>query len=440
MHRLIAAIVVTFLLLSATVRAAEPPLFTERPLDAAIGDSTARHRLLLVVVTSNPSAQKAVDAVWSNPALRAWARRHAIVVNLNDRDKIRSMTTAGLVMPSNGEPLVFRDGKMIRLFGSKPNAKGVPVPSNKEIKADLSLLLRLQWTLEAQRAADENWFQAHLKNFTAEAVGAAAPVDPLMLIEQARAVAAANPEESAARFADAWFPIAAFDPAFDGVRLGTLSREMGVLAARSPGGMGKFKALRASDASRFDPGSLEALFEHLTLDRVCGNIIDNLDFIDTSLNDVDSATLMPKADRIALELMLPRIHLGEPGAGLQEPAQWPRSLAAKITSVPDPRMKPDESARLKAFRAWLLRVECSRLHAALLLAGRDEAAMAVADVLLKSENSPLNRRSLVAAALASRQARPQHLTWLDGATDNQVSTDALHTHAGELLKAKKTDP
>lgn len=440
MHRLIAAIVVAFSLLSAPSRAAEPPLFTERPLDAAIGDSTAQHRLLLVVVSSNPSAQKAVEAVWSNPALRAWARRHAIVVNLNDRDKIRSMTTAGLVMPANGEPLVFRDGKMIRLFGSKPNAKGVPVPSNKEIKADLSLLLRLQWTLEAQRAADENWFQNHLKNFTAEAAGAAAPIDPLVLIEQARALGVQNPEESAARFADGWAPIAAFDPAFDGVRLGTLSREMAALAAKSPGAMTKIKALRAADAARFDPGSLEALFEHLTLDRICGNVIDNLDFIDTSLNDVDSATLMPKADRIALELMLPRIHLGEPGAGMVEPAQWPRSLAAKLVGPPDPRMKPDQSAALKAFRAWLLRVECSRLYAALLLAGREDAAAAVADVLLKSENSPLNRRSLVAAALTSRQARAQHLTWLDGATDNQVSTDALRTHASNLLKAKKTDP
>ncbi|MGH7131933.1 MAG: hypothetical protein ACREJO_08325, partial [Phycisphaerales bacterium] len=300
MHRLIAAIVVAFSLLIAHARAAEPPLFTERSLDAAIGDSTAQHRLLLVVVSSNPSAQKAVEAVWSNPALRAWARRHAIVVNLNDREKIRSMTTAGLVMPGNGEPLVFRDGKMIRLFGSKPNAKGVPVPSNKEIKAGLSLLLRLQWTLEAQRAADENWFQNHLKNFTAEAAGAPAAIDPLVVIEQARAAGAQSPDEAANRFADAWGPIAGFDSAFDGVRLGALSREMAALAAKNPGAMGKFKALRAADAAKFDPGSLEALFEHLTLDRVCGNIIDNLDFIDTSLNDVDSATLMPKADRLAL--------------------------------------------------------------------------------------------------------------------------------------------
>lgn len=416
--------------------AAEPPLFTEQPLEAAINDATARGRLLLVVVSSNPQAAKAVETVWADPALRAWAQRHAVVVNLNDRTKIQSMTGAGLVMPRNGEPLVFRNGKMVRMFGSKPNAQGVPVPSNKEIKRDLSLLLRLQWTLEAQRAADEGWFQNHARNVQGVMSPAPAPIDPLVLIERARAWAAKSPAEAAGAMAELWAVVSAFDPAFEGVRLGSLAREMAALGAKDPEAMRRLRQLRAAEADRFDPSSFEGLFAQLVLDRVCGNVLDDLDFIDSSLNDPDSATLMPRATRIALELMLPRAHLNEPGPS--DPTPWPRSLAAKLTSKADAKMKADEWSRLQAFRAWLLRVECSRAYGALLLAGREEHAAAVAEVLLKSENSPLNRRSLVAAAAANRQGREQHLTWLEGPTDNVVSTEALRAHVRTLLK--KTDP
>jgi hypothetical protein len=94
--------------------------------------------------------------------------------------------------------------------------------------------------------------------------------------------------------------------------------------------------------------------------------------------------MMPRAERLNLESMLPRLHFNDPLSETKQPITILERHAKIITGKP-PRTLPTEAhAKAVEFRKWLMLVDAGRVVATLRVAGRDDDAKAARELTNKT--------------------------------------------------------
>ncbi len=472
-------------------------ILTERPLQEVLDESTARHRFLIVVTSPTREKTKANLALWNNPGLVAWCRRHAIVVHITDRKVIETLQQAGLVTGVPDQPLVFRNGKQERIFGSAPKEGGgvagtrIPQPPKEartakdgSITTSIRLVMRLEWTLRSFRTRDEAWHTAHLTsnppvvpepkpplfrdavpgvaavNDQPEALfGETAAVDPIARFQAAIVAGSADapdgkgkPDLATGLMTWLWEEGASRSSpsAFTPVLFGTAARWSKQFAERHPPANTRLDDLRIRAAEEL-PAILAndiAFYSYLMLCRAGGEHLDALDFLDNALNDPDAGAMMPRADRLILESMLPWVNWADPwqlpGAG-SDPGSPVRRLRESLNAKPPRNMPASDWTRVTEFRRWLLATGGARAYALCLAGGPDRAA-AAAEIAGTLASAPgmasvvgpggSIREWLVAGAIGEGEARPEHLEWLKDSPSPTGKRLAEHAAAQIAARGK----
>jgi hypothetical protein len=458
---------------------AQGGVFSEEPLARALAASIEQNRVLIVVVSNDKAKQAANAAPWNDPHLAAWARAHALVVHVTDMSTIRTLTAGGLKPGGPEQPLIFRGGKQQRLFGSDPRAntnrlrptpKEGRRPGDEASNAALRLMLRLEWTRRGWQKEDPAWWTAHnaacpaptfspgtLHTQSSPGALAMAQVPAVQGVEgvaadqsdalgrwlQAEALMAREDEESKRAAAGImtwlWEAGPSADPVVGPTIQTMLPGRMRKLAERWPAAAERWEELRQAGLDRLAWMDHRELFAFLMLARVVDRHVDVLDLMDAALDDSDGAMLLPAADRLSWELILPRAALGDPLKlpGTGEPKAFLERLLKRIKGEPPKRLAQDQWTSAVRFQGVMLVNEGCRLHAALLAAGRDEEARGLTGAMkdLFGERGP--EAVLTAAALASGQARPFHAEWMDQSKDPAAKRLGAYVRAS--LAAQKTN-
>lgn len=405
----------------------ETPIFAPMDLQAALAASRQQQRLLIVELAPNAERERGVQQRWSNPGLAAWARRHAIVVMVKDMTAIRSLGEAGIQQSAGGEPIVFRDGGYARLFGvgsttsTTKDEKGNEtvtfmtrqesrLPRSKAANGtQIDLLFKLDWTLRGLQRTHADWYGAHVS-----AIGAA-PAWPVVTLAanggagievyapqgegnaaiydalaKARRWSASEKAEDLAKATGAyvwlWEQTA---PHFSPARFTIIAAEMKALADRHEPAKTRFTELYAARLNGLDPANLVAVWDVMTLARVVSAHVPPLDFLDASLNDADAVGVMPRSDRLNLEMMLPRLHFNGPSGSAVMLLASVEKDAARLKGKRPTVVSEAEWPAVVKFRRWAMLLEGSRTVAALTKMGNaDTTAKAKAKLLEVSAIEP----------------------------------------------------
>lgn len=429
---------------------AMPEVVKSLDLAAAIAQARSESRLLLLELAPGTTRNAAISERWSSPILKAWAKRHALVVRVSDMATLKLLQEQGLTQASDGDPLLFKDGKYVRAFSiaanwstqNDENNQPVRVYASKQLSripraprgtaSDIALMLRLDWTWRSFETGDPAFFAAHVKGVE-ERAKAVKPgeisfsmkeetgVTPMLIsvpmgelgekaiidaLTQVRAFSASEKPEDLAKatggYTSIWELTDVAGSNFDSARLCIIAAEMHALASRYAPAKARFKAMFEAQMTQVDTADTKRLFSVLTLARIADVHVPVLEFVDNALNDPDAATMMPRAERLNLESMLPRLHFNDPLSETKRPISILERHAKVITGKPPRSIPAEAAAKAVEFRKWLMLVDAGRVCATLRVAGRDEdvkAARALTEKTL-GESAAVKRTLELADMLA----------------------------------------
>lgn len=444
-RRVVSLVAACLSLVSLATPAPAQPGFTPGPLDAAINEAARQNKFLIVVTSTNNTTAKVAEQVWSAPATVNWVKRHALGVNIRDVETFRKLNEAGLLPPVGvgfkGDPLLYRSGRAQRLFGSNGQQSRLSASPQGPSPASIAMALRLEWTLRGMAASDNWWLQAHERSLApAEPVklrlfhsrddaGGPAIADPppasgasrpdvLAVWDRARdAYAAGDLRTATGLYTWLWERGGELEPALEPAILYLAGSEMAVIAGKRAESKSRFAAMRDAAVAALDVADPAAVYRYIVLCRVIGDHVENLDFIDSALNDTDAALVMPASDRQFWELALPRLHFNDPAATTRTPQNWLARIQQRLTGIKPKRIDDAQWARFGELARWLALRDGARIYAALLAAGRDEDAATAAATTMSLVPGPQTGRALAATALAARRPRESQRAWLSGAAD-----------------------
>lgn len=409
----------------AIASCAPPPRADEvlvvRPLQEAMREADAQGRVLVVEIAGNADRRKQALVRWSSPVVRAWAVRHAVPVLLTDAATIRQLTEGDLNPGPDADPLVFRGGKQVRVFGSGlPQKKSRLKGPGKPGEAFVGLALKLDWTQRGKDDAQPAALEAGApKALYGEATEEAAAVTDLPAGDLGGLIARYGRARALAQSKDAdslreatglctwlWERGAQTDARFVPARSLLLAPLMESLGTAHPVAPARWKAMRRALLDALDVRDHASMFDLLILSRVIGDHEENLAFIDDALNDSDAALMMPTLERAAWELMLPACHWLP--AGPVDPEARFASLDKRFGRAR--RLVPEGArAALDALWARLRTLELARTYVTCLARSQDEQAAAVIGLCPQDQ-----RAALVVSALCAGEAREAHLAIAGG--------------------------
>ncbi len=463
------------------------PALQPLTLRAALDTAKARKRLLILVLSPTTARAAEHAALWSHPALAAWAARHAVAAHITTPADIATLNDAGLATGGPDQPLLAADGLSIRLFGSspatntsrlrKPPREKASTPRSSALAHDLAafrLLLRLEWSLRGTGRTSPAWLAAHdaacpqpprpvipaqsarsdagalsFAQAAASPLDGAAGADMLGRLLRALDLAAvhadtaASPQSredalvrAAGLFIGLWELGPSAEPHIAPALTFAGARAMHALAGASPATRARFDDLRHAQVAMWPWMNQREWFNHLMLTRVCGAHVPFLDFVDAALSDADAALLMPADERLAWEAMLPRLAWDDPltlpSTGAR-PVRFIEALRDRLTAPAPKGMEAAAHKRLLSWYATQFLDESARTYAALLAAERDDDAALVAALAQGAFKDNPRHLHLIAAALARGQPRPHQLEWLTPAP--QAAADPATNRIRERLKA-----
>lgn len=414
-------------------------LLVKRPLKDALDESRAKGRLLLVEIAGNADRQKKALADYQAAPIRRWVDRYAMAVLLTDLDTIRTLTESELNPGPDADPLVFRDGQWVRMFGTgAPPKKSRVAGPGRPGEAFLGLGFKLDWT---SRGKDDTLSPTPVERpeeparfihgvSDEGAVGVTDPTAPgleplLARLREAQSLLASDKPEDLKRAAGLytwlWERGDAWDDRFTFARWLTVTPDIAALIAKHPPAKGRFAEVRRAMMERLDLRDHAALFDLLMLSRAIGDHEENLAFLDAALNDPDASLIMPVGERVAWEFILPACHW-QPSGGA-EPVDRLKRQDAKARRMMN-GLDERAAAIARRVHAMTRTLELGRAYATALARGNDAPASA----LLKEAKD--ERAAMVIAALANGQARADQAEAL---ADHRGAEDV----AAEVKRAAK---
>ncbi|MBX3357496.1 MAG: hypothetical protein KF745_03620 [Phycisphaeraceae bacterium] len=412
------------------------------PTEAA--EEAARQNRLLVLYQYEPNSADAAwmeQYTWRNPTLAAYIRWHCIAV------KVPAPCTGVSIFKGKKcmKRLYCEESPYAANEGMLPSAltSGRKIPKPPKIcPGAVSILFQSDFAMERIRSTDPVWYEFHnLKNPPPEpppmptgfyamddGLGESVrdpgpedgPVDLWQRLDDARrAVRVGNLYAATGLYTWLWERAAELDPAFGPARRGALASEIADLASRRPGAKERFTQIRDARSARM----LWADYDEMVEWGVLGSMVADdelvVEWFNMVINSDAEAAMMPRADKIAYNLMLARERLADSYELGKDPVGRISRIAAIAAGARPRNVQPEDWPGLQAFVRTYLVDEACRLHAACLRAGREGDAWQIADLLLKQAGTPLARRSLVTTALVAGQPRQRHAAIL-GEADNDL--------------------
>jgi len=285
-------------------------------------------------------------------------------------------------------------------------------------------------------------------------------VDVMAQLDDAReAVANREWSRAAGLYTWLWERGEYFDPAFRAARRSVVADEMRQLFDKHPGTRGRFTRLRDEVTKRLRWADRPELTEWFILNGVVGDHVETLAYLDLSINDMDEASMLPRAFLDGYNLMMTRDFWNdpwEPAGDPPRPGADPERVRVKPGTGPGESLKRVQKLHrtlslprhtliqrenwpaLVEFRKQFFFEEACRLHAACLRAGFETEAWEIADLLLKVRDEGEAKLALVTTAMAAGQERARHLVMLDQATALGHTTPTLRERlVGKLGAGKK---
>ena len=463
----IAALALTLAALTPPRPAAAQPPTVQAATDAVVFEELtpvealrkARSLSRLLVVYSYLPRSPIVEAfdakMWTNPTLALYLRQHAVVIRqptgtptkpvrvfvIKDcliRNEIVDIGTCDLLAKLEVRDTTNAPGLSPterRLPGVQVHGETVrrPLPP---LPGPAALLLEMDVALERLRAADPVWFELHERRNPPPPPPP--PPPPLHLADDGLAEIIEDPPENeadpwdrlnSARLAAGvgnlhaatglytwlWEKAAECDPAFAPARRSFLAGEIADLAMRRDACRERFALLRDDQARRLLWADYDDIHEWCVLAAISGQDDFFLEWFGYFMNDPHEATMLPRADKAAYDLLLARARFADPWELGDDPAGRVNRIASLRRARRPTTIPPDDWQRLQDFAAKHLLHEACRLHAACLRAGRDAEAQRIADILLREHDAPEARYALVVTALVADVPHPMHAPLLEEA-------------------------
>lgn len=414
-------------------------------LQKALDSATAANKVLLVTFNSDAGRTKANEQLLAVPATAGWIARHAATHPVTDSRLISALSdlkffkpgdgakppepdpSRKLVQVAGGDPLYYSDGQ-IELLDKKssillPNTPKA-APTTTAGQGSLALAMRLDWTLRSP-IASQDFLKRHAATLKPVPFpGSTGEKSPALLpaLSAARLLAKEKKWDAAANaYANAWWEAGGSVTAAP-IRVGEMAAEMALIAEQSPGAKDRLIGLRTEYARAMDVSDMRQVHEYLILCRVLGDHEHNLKFLDEATQTKGAASLLPAADLLAIDWMMPLCHWNDPTEGVSKPGAWVVQLVRQCDKLAARKDGPPMAGAIEYGR-WLARVEASRRLAWLLIAGKDDKAIELRDSVIAADGSPELKRSLVAACLASGQKRPWMNDLLKGIDDPELAAE-----------------
>lgn len=408
-------------------------VFENLDLQAAINKSRAESKVLIVELVPTNERKKAVQERWGVPLMATWAKAHAVVVAVGDNETIKLLAEGDLRQASDGPPLVFRDGKALRLFASNQAGESRITIPRKITPTTVPLILKLHWAIEGVERTDEAWVTNHRRAAAAvmsamtktqfagrAATGIAAISEPvpaaadrltamLAKLKEARTLAASDKADDLARATGLYtaiFEIGTFStaesPELLPATLTTVAGEMHALATKHAPSKQRFTDMYAARLIGLDWSDLDSTMIALMLARVADKHVEPLDFIDLALGDGDVVTMMPHGQRVMWDLLLPALHFSDISSGLPGRVKAADKMLDRIVKL-DAEPKPEHISEsqwrfAQQVRGAIVRFEVCRVTAALHAAGKDAEGKALRDRLAAMPGIGANAAAFFAAA------------------------------------------
>ncbi|MFT3686845.1 MAG: hypothetical protein QM783_18305 [Phycisphaerales bacterium] len=418
-------------------------------LQKALDESKANDKVLLVTFNSDAGRAKANEQVLSTPVTAGWIARHASVYAVTDQGLITGLSnlkfwrkgkdgqpeedpSRKLVQSPGGDPLLYTDG-VIELLDKKssiilPNSPKAD-PKTTAGQGSLALAMRMDWTLRSPNASEDfrkrHWARLAPAVWPGSGGGAGGKSTSILKgLTSARALARDKKWDQAANeYANLWMETGGGGNAVAApIRVGEMAAEMALVAQQSPGAKDRLIGLRNEYGRAMDVSDPRQVHEYLILCRVIGDHEHNLRFLDDATQGKSALSMVPAADLLAYDWMMPRCHWNDPNEGVSKPGAWIGQLARQCDKMAAGKDAAIMTSAVEYGR-WLARVEAARRMTWLLMANKDDRAMEVRDAALAADKSPEMRRALVVCALAAGQKRPWLAEVLKGVTDDELSAE-----------------
>ncbi|MGH7132091.1 MAG: hypothetical protein ACREJO_09120 [Phycisphaerales bacterium] len=428
-------------------------------LRQAADKARQEHKVLIARLSITPPTQGR-RPMWDNDTLRAWARWHAVVVDVSAEDAALLKATYGYDLPERKwQAYFFANDKRFKLFWPKlqpgdmlpspfPDSRKMYKPGAQESfeqhwPTAIMAIHQFQLNLERAQAAMPVWDELHTRDNAPPAAPArrdifregdgladpvtdprdadrkagrpAARVDVLARLEEARAAARdGNPRRAMGLYTWLWERGAEDEPAFNAVRLTAVLQEMKALSDLTQSSQKRVAKLIESELAQYPWGEFQDRYEYLRMVRELDNGDDVVTRLDIESNDPDEASMIPAEDFAALRLMTERLEVSPSQAVSRG---WVEQQTKRLGRGRPARIPVDAWKSLIAFERWMIVHEAVRSYGIRLGSGDEKAAAELADAaILAAGDEPKAaanvRRSLGCIAAAAGQSRPNHAAWL----------------------------
>ncbi|HHN77162.1 MAG TPA: thioredoxin [Phycisphaerales bacterium] len=394
MRRLIALLSVVCVFSAAT---ASPEFFSREPYEQAKALAAKQEKLFFVKGTAEWCGPcKMMDrTTFKDKRVIEWLTSHAVSVAV-DVDKqpkiaqllrIRAMPTMILFRGDEelGRAVGYRDaGKLLAWLESASTGKqkSAPLPEPTDIQGRMDHARDLYFNGDFEKATEEYvWLWKHMLEY-----------DPTML----------------------------------GVRSSFMAADMSRLAEESPHARAAFAALRDETEKRLKTGprTWDDLGDWLVLNEdVLHDRKPVLAWIDRIKDRPNGRHTLERFDYLVDDILIDEGRWTLYGELISSPEtkMWEAtSLYQMSVRMAEDNLRNGDGKRagdnaLVQHAAEEYRDSAGRVHAALLAAGRDDEAWAVADRAVQLLDDAKTRRALVETAIKAGQAREKHLELLDTA-------------------------
>lgn len=210
-----------------------------------------------------------------------------------------------------------------------------------------------------------------------------------------------------------------------------LPGEMRESAARYRPAKARVNAMSNEHYDRYEWMDFPERLDWMIMTEAAENEFQILFEFDYSMNDEFEGSLLTRAERAGMTLLIARSPWSEIGRVLSEDLSRLERLRAGLSDPAPPTATDEEWSHVLDLRREVLLMETCRIHVAYLAGGRVDEAMRVVEPLLKADADGSTRLALAAVAWGAGVADARHEAWISEA----ITMGADDAGLGKAIRA-----